>query len=123
MRKILVILVICLSMLTLTSCKEKQEEIEERQEEVENLGGWQEKDEEVTGDALVAFNKAIEGLTGAKYEPIKLMASQVVAGMNYKILCDVTVVGVNQKAEKKVVIIYEDPGNNCSITSIEDYTE
>ena len=36
------------------------------------------------------FVKALDGLTGAKYEPVELLTSQVVNGVNYKFLADGT---------------------------------
>lgn len=38
---------------------------------------------DIPQEVLDAFSKAVEGLTGCVYEPIALLASQVVAGMNY----------------------------------------
>ncbi len=52
------------------------------------LGGWQVAESaEVTEGALEAFSIAAETLDGVAYEPIALLGTQVVAGMNYCILC------------------------------------
>lgn len=51
-------------------------------------GGWQVAESaEVTESALEAFSIAAETLDGVAYEPIALLGTQVVAGMNYCILC------------------------------------
>lgn len=51
-------------------------------------GGWQVAESaEVTESALEAFSIAAEALDGVAYEPIALLGTQVVAGMNYCILC------------------------------------
>ena len=51
-------------------------------------GGWQVAESaEVTEGALEAFSIAAEALDGVAYEPIALLGTQVVAGMNYCILC------------------------------------
>ena len=53
-------------------------------------GGWQAAESaEVTEQALEAFSIACEAIDGAGYEPIALLGTQVVAGMNYCILCRV----------------------------------
>ena len=38
-------------------------------------------------DVAKAFSKAVEGFTGSTLEPVAYLGSQVVAGMNYMILC------------------------------------
>ena len=50
-------------------------------------GGWSVPETEEEG--LAAFEKAMQGRTEAAYEPICVLGSQVVAGMNYCVLCRV----------------------------------
>ena len=60
-----------------------------------SVGGWSVNTgdpADIPQEVLDAFSKAVEGLTGCVYEPIALLASQVVAGMNYCLLCRLTVV-------------------------------
>ena len=57
------------------------------------VGGWENVphgDAELPEDAQTAFDKALDGLVGAKYTPVALLSTQVVAGMNYCILCQIT---------------------------------
>lgn len=52
-------------------------------------GGWAETESpEMTDKAEAALEKACETLTGAVYTPVALLATQVVAGMNYRIICE-----------------------------------
>ena len=54
------------------------------------VGGWTinaENVAEIPQDVQDALTKAAEELTGCAYEPVALLASQVVSGMNYCRLC------------------------------------
>ena len=42
---------------------------------------------EIPDDVKAAFDKALEGLVGHTYEPIAILGTQVVSGMNYCLLC------------------------------------
>ena len=53
------------------------------------VGGWAETGSpEMTDDARKALEKACETLTGAEYTPVALLATQIVAGTNYRIVCE-----------------------------------
>lgn len=65
-----------------------------------------------------AFDKAVDGLTGVRYEPVVQLGSQIVAGTNYAILCKATSVTANPVTKLAVLIIYADLKNNAEITSI-----
>lgn len=89
----------------------------------ELVGGWQKAEStELTDEARAAFAKATEGLVGVDYKPVTLLGTQVVAGTNYRILCEATVVYPGAETQKVVMTIYEDLDGNASILSIEDYT-
>ena len=52
-------------------------------------GGWNETSSpEMTKEAEAAFEKACETLTGAEYTPVALLSTQIVAGTNYRIICE-----------------------------------
>ena len=56
-------------------------------------GGWSiTADTTITPEVQEVFDKAMESFTGAGYEPVNLLATQVVAGTNYCFLCRGTVV-------------------------------
>jgi len=86
-------------------------------------GGWIKKDEAMNEKLTALFNKAMEGFVGVGYKPLKLVATQVVAGMNYRFLCDAKAVYPGAKTSKKLVTIFEDLDGKLSITEISDYTE
>lgn len=95
---------------------------EETDEEL--VGGWQKAESsELTDEARAAFEKATKGLVGVDYKPVALLGTQVVAGTNYRILCEATVVYPGAETQKVVMTIYEDLDGNASILSIEDLAQ
>ena len=103
MKKLLTLLLTLLMVFTLVGCNskedtpvvqepEKQEEVvEQTKEEPEIVGGYVDvEDGTLTDELKDIFNKALEGLLGATYEPQELVATQVVAGTNYKFLASGT---------------------------------
>ena len=80
-------------------------------------GGWSEPDTPaVSEEALQALTKACETLTGAEYAPIALLATQVVAGMNYRILCESKATVPDAETEYVIVTVYADLQGNAEIT-------
>ena len=85
------------------------------------MGGWQtvpHEAAELPADAQAAFDKALEGLVGAHYVPVALMSTQVVAGMNYCILCQITPVVPDAVPTWALVYIYADLQGNARITNV-----
>ena len=86
-------------------------------------GGWETNEGAVdiskNPAAKSAFKKAIKNLTGVKYQAIALLGSQVVAGMNYAILCRTTAVYPDAQPQIEVVYIYEDLQGNAEITGFQ----
>ena len=66
------------------------------------------KDKTVTAELKAKFDKAFEEINGAVYTPIEFVGTQVVAGTNYKFLCNRKVVYPGSEPVQKYVIIYED---------------
>ncbi len=91
----------------------------------EVAGGWTVPmpDTAATLDKEVqtAFDKAQQGYAGVGFTPIALLGTQVVAGTNYKFLCDGTEAVQNPAAELYVVTVYEDPSGNAEISSAEAF--
>lgn len=86
------------------------------------LGGWEiapHEAVELPADAQAAFDKASENLDDGEYTPVSLMATQVVAGMNYCILCQIT---PNDSSQSKwsLVYIYADLQGNATVTNVYD---
>ena len=109
MKKLLTVLLTLLMVFTLVGCNskedestmvnepvveqsEQQETVEEvKQEESEIAGGFVDaEDPTITDELKEIFETALNGLLGAKYEPVKLLATQVVNGINYKFLANGT---------------------------------
>lgn len=84
-------------------------------------GGWS----AVTGDtsfganaaAKSAFEKATEALCGMEYEPISVLATQVVAGTNYCILCRGKATVPDAQPVIQLVYIYENLQGKAEITN------
>ena len=84
-------------------------------------GGWSNVPHdsvELPEDAQAAFDKALDGLVGAEYTPVALMSTQVVAGMNYCILCQITPVVPDATPTWALVYIYADLQGNASISNV-----
>lgn len=71
-------------------------------------------------EAKKAFERAMEKLVGADYEPIAVLASQVVAGTNYCILCRVTPTVPDAEPSYSLVYVYEEPGGKAKVTNVSD---
>ena len=87
------------------------------------VGGWTinaENVAEIPQDVQDALTKAAEELTGCTYEPVTLLARQVVSGMNYCRLCRLTPVVPDAESTFALVYLYVDLENNASITRVAD---
>lgn len=86
-------------------------------------GGWEmATDTTISEDIKKVVDKATETLTGATYEPVAYIGSQVVAGKNHAILCMSTpsVKELNGAASYVLITIYEDLQGKCEITETKD---
>lgn len=86
-------------------------------------GGWEapgNTDISKHPEAKAALEKAVSVMTGAEYEPVSLLATQVVAGTNYCILCKVTAVVPDALPVYDLVYVYEDLEGNADIISIRE---
>ena len=84
-------------------------------------GGWT-IGEDVTAnnigdEAQKALDTALAGFAGMNYEGIALLGTQVVAGVNYAILCKGTAVVPNAAASLYVVTVYAALDGTAEITS------
>ena len=87
------------------------------------VGGWENvpcEAAELPEDAQAAFDKALDGLVGAKYTPVALLSTQIVAGTNYCILCQITPVVPNPTPNWALVYIYADLQGNAEIMNVYD---
>ncbi len=80
-------------------------------------GGWSETESpEMTDEAKTALDKACETLTGAEYTPVALLATQVVAGTNYRIICESRPSAPFPECGYVIVTVYADLSGNAEIT-------
>lgn len=85
-------------------------------------GGWTEPDSPaVPEEALQAMTKACETLTGMEYTPVALLATQVVAGMNYRLLCEAKATVPDAETEYAIVTVYADLQGNAAITETAEF--
>ena len=88
------------------------------------VGGWAEPESpEMTDDAKKALEKACETLTGAEYTPVALLATQVVAGMNYRIICESRPAVPVPDCEYVIVTVYADLQGNAEITDTIEFRD
>ncbi|MBQ8963256.1 MAG: hypothetical protein IJ089_05610 [Clostridia bacterium] len=86
-----------------------------------STGGWENAPQEAVelpAEAQAAFDKATDGLDGARYIPAALLSTQVVAGMNYCILCQVIPETAGAAPSWALVYIYADLRGNAEITNV-----
>ena len=114
MKKLSVLTFVLIMLISLASCKQKQETAEPVE------GGWTVvEDGTITPELQEMFDKAMEGLLGVDYVPVELLETQVVAGMNYKFRCEATVVYPGAEPKEAIVIIYKDIEGNLTVTDIQ----
>lgn len=75
---------------------------------------------ELTEEAKKAFDQSIEGLTGVSYEPLALLATQVVSGTNYVILCRSQVVYPGADSSYSLMTVYQDLQGKAETLDIEE---
>ena len=89
----------------------------------EGTGAWSESDSPVVTDELQgAFKSANRILAGAQYTPLALLGTQVVAGMNYCVLCEVTASVPDAASSYAIVHLYQDLKGKAEITETNYFT-
>ncbi len=73
---------------------------------------------EIPQEVTQALNKALEGWTGSSVEPVAYLASQVVAGSNYCLLCKCTTVTLEPVTSYAFVYLYADLEGGAKILRI-----
>ena len=87
------------------------------------LGAWYANVDhpiEISQDVLVAFNAATENMTGCVYKPIALLGSQVVAGMNYCLLCEMTLAVPDAQPCFALVYFYDGVNGEKEILKVDE---
>ena len=130
MKKILIVLMAALLVLTAVACKanEQPKAAEEQPTaEAETLaneplaGGWTPaEDFSVTEERRAIFDKGMAVLLGVDYEPLAYLGSQVVAGKNHVFLAKGTAVTPALPVSYALVYLYEDLQGNVKLLNIAD---
>lgn len=91
----------------------------------ENMtGAWESAGSPVvTQGAKAALEKACESLVGAEYTPVALLGSQVVAGTNYALLCEINAVVPDAQPSYAIVYVYAGIDGSAEITDTVDFEE
>lgn len=85
------------------------------------MGGWQDNAEfpnMLSEEENNIFNKGFEGLVGVGYNPVAVLASQVVAGTNYVFLATGSAVVAEPVTHLYVVKMYADLSGNVELSNI-----
>ena len=127
-KKLSILLLAFAMILALTACSSDESDENWTTEEVESSeiadGGWtiaENAAADLPEDVQTAFDKAYEQFTGSDLKPVAYIASQVVAGTNYMILCEETTVSEEPVTSYKMVTVYADLQGNAEFTSISDF--
>ena len=104
---------------------EEAEPAEEQEKKPDHalMGGWQlTEDAKVTQEAQEAFEKAVSGSSEGEeeYEPIALLATQIVSGTNYCLLCRTNPVDEGSVSSYILLYLYEDLNGNAQILQIQE---
>ena len=85
------------------------------------MGGWSYAEAyEITDELQGLLDKALEGLVGASYKPVAELGTQVVAGLNHCMLCQVTPVVPNAVPHYALVYIYQDLSGGAELSKVID---
>lgn len=127
MKKILIVLMAALLVLTAVACKanEQPKAAEEQPAQepasVGMVGGWTPaEDFSVTEERRAVFRKGMETLLGVDYAPLAYLGSQVVAGTNHVFLVKGTMVVPARPVSYALVYLYEDLQGNVKLLNIAD---
>ena len=86
-------------------------------------GGWVAPETpDVTEEAGKALQAAVSQMVGAQYNPLALMGTQVVAGTNYCLLCEITPVVENPESHYSVVTVYQGADGTTSVVETLDFS-
>ena len=105
----LILMILALTLCVLPACAEM------------TTGGWETAACEagtLPEQAQAAFDKATETLDGATYTPVALLSTQIVAGTNYCILCQISPVVPDPVPVWALVYIYADLQGGAEITNV-----
>ena len=86
------------------------------------MGGWSYAEAyEITDELSALLNTAAAGLTGADWIPVAQVGTQVVAGTNHCVLCQIVPVVPNPEPHYSLVYIYEDLSGGAELLQTIDF--
>ena len=110
MKRYISFILTILMVFVLVGCNSKEEVV----------GGFSEvQDKTITAELQEIFDTALQGLLGASYEAKELVATQVVAGTNYKFLAEGTKTTNPITHGTYYITIYQDLKGNVELLDIE----
>ena len=87
-------------------------------------GGWAAPETmEMTQEAAEALDKAAKAKEGASYQPVALLATQLVSGTNYSILCMTSSDDPDREFDYVILHVYQDLDGNAEITDTFTFAE
>ncbi len=87
-------------------------------------GGWTQAESPVITDELFAmFSKSYEGLDGVYHNPIALLSTQVVSGINYCFLAETGPVIPDPQMKMVFTTIYQDLEGNVSVIDQQPFSD
>ncbi|MBQ9901325.1 MAG: hypothetical protein IJM51_02915 [Clostridia bacterium] len=117
MKKLFALLLTAMLCLPLAACGDATDTSSDKSQNI--VGGWTTPESPVVSKEVKdVLAKATEKLTGATYEPVAYLGSQVVAGTNHLILCKMTPTTKDAESTYAIVTVYEDLEGNAEITGI-----
>lgn len=87
------------------------------------LGRWiptEDDSTQIPEEVLTAFTKATEELTGCDYMPVALLATQLVAGTNYCLLCQTRLVTPEAPVGYALVYLYAALDGSTSLLKVQE---
>lgn len=97
-------------------------EIEVLANDEQLAGGWSAPETpDLDDDVKTIVEKATAELVGVNYTPVALLGTQVVAGMNYQVLCRATLVTANPETRYVVLTVYADLEGNATVTDVAEF--
>ena len=99
----------------------KEETVEEPSAESGLLGGWEiykTYAAVLENDDKDIFDKALEGLTGVSYKPVRVLATQLVSGLRYAYLAQGETMGSTPSTDYYIIVVYKDTDGYCELKSI-----
>lgn len=84
-------------------------------------GGWEvTESSEITDEERAIFNQAVQGITDVAYDPVALLATQVVAGKNYCFLARESSYNLSEKPSYELVYVWQAPGESAKLLEMQE---